>query len=376
MRTGNYEKARKEFKASLNGGIGKDEIGEKRKVEMDSSLHLRVHNSLAKLNILQSLCGQEPVADENEIDISKAPGQWKRLIAGVKSGLSDDQLFDKDQLQLDAGEWFSAKEGRAQAYIIEVANYFSDSIPALQSEKTGVNIRVVPYRTIKDMHKEYVYQCESSSPVITKAQRASYATFVRAWRKLHSAELVRLMGGKGSFQTCAICNHCIAIKKTAQCKRDLVTIEVIRKISRLHLLQQQTERQHAENVLHDCKTKYKDGEPVQAFIDIDGQTTGSGNTPKYSKLYTSAQTHFVENRNIGVRLVCGPIDKWISISTNNLLPGGANILIEASKIALEVLAELLGEVGLTLPKILFVQYDNSTENKVILHNIYIFLIFV
>ena len=303
--------------------------------------------------------------------MSKAPGQWKRLIAGVKAGLSDDQLFDKDQLQLDAGEWFSAKEGRAQAYIIEVATYFSDSIPALHSEKTGVNIRVVPYRSIKDMHTEYVFQCESSTPVVTKEMRASYATFVRAWNKLHSAELVRLMGGKGSFQTCAICSHCVEIKKSAECKRDFVTIEVIRKISRLHMLQQHTERQHAENVLHDCKTKYKDGKPVQAFIDIDGQTTGSGNTPKLTKLRNQAPGKVIENRNIGARIVCGPIDKWISISTNNLIPGGANILIEASKIAMETLAELLGEVGLTLPKILFVQYDNSTENKV---NMYIYII--
>ena len=142
-------------------------------------------------------------------------------------------------------------------------------------------------------------------------------------------------------------------------------MQVIRKIARMHLLQQQTERQHAENVLHDCKTLFHpDGQPKMAFIDIDGQTTGSGNTPKYSKIVKSAPTSFIENRNIGVRLVCGPIDKWVSISTSNLLPGGANIIIEASRIAVEILAELLADINLVLPKIINVNADNSTENKV------------
>ena len=147
-------------------------------------------------------------------------------MAGVAAGLKDEELFHKDQLTLDAGEWFSTKEGKAQAYIIEVATFFADSLPAVSSETSSVDTKIVHYKSIKNMYTEYEYQCEWSSPVVTADMRASYATFVRAWKKLHKEDLVRLMGGKGGFQTCAICNHCIEIKRSAQCKHDLVTVEV------------------------------------------------------------------------------------------------------------------------------------------------------
>lgn len=110
----------------------------------------------------------------------------------------------------------------------------------------------------------------------------------------------------------------------------------------------------------------------EAFIEVDGQTTGTGNTPNFSR--DGASNHpVIENRNLGCRVVCGPIDKWISISTNNLIPGGANVLIEASRIAIELLAEILADIDLILPKKLFVQYDNSGENKVSISTVEIYL---
>ena len=73
MRAGQYDKARVDFKASLNGGIGEDDVGQKRKASMESSLHLRVHNALAKLAILERIAGVEVEEEEEEqVDGEKA----------------------------------------------------------------------------------------------------------------------------------------------------------------------------------------------------------------------------------------------------------------------------------------------------------------
>jgi hypothetical protein len=63
-------------------------------------------------------------------------------------------------------------------------------------------------------------------------------------------------------------------------------------------------------------------------------------------------------------MVCGPINEYVSISTNDTIPGGANVMIEVTRMAIEILAEKLAAIGLVLPKVLGVQYDNCGENKV------------
>ena len=300
----------------------------------------------------------------NSAELSKAPGQIKRLMDGYLEGKSEEELLSKQNLKLDENQFFTALRGQAKAYILEVAEYFADAIPSLQSENTSTHIRVVPYKSVSDMFTEFEFHCDAANPPILENDRASYSTFLRAWNELHEEELVRLLGGKGGFQTCSICNNCLQIKKSSYCKKDLITVDVVRKISRMHLLQQQNERQHAENFIHACKSQYVGNQPVQAFVELDGQTVVTGNTPKLAKERNNTPNAVIENRNIGGRVVCGPIDKWISISTNNLIPGGANVMIEATKMAIEILAEMLAEHDIQMPRRLGVQYDNCGENKV------------
>jgi hypothetical protein len=90
----------------------------------------------------------------------------------------------------------------------------------------------------------------------------------------------------------------------------------------------------------------------------------TGNTPKFSKLRQENQNNVIENRNIGVHMVCGPIDDWISISTDNTIPGGANVMVEVTRMAIEIAAEKLALLGFVLPPTLYVQFDNCGENKV------------
>ncbi|KAJ3303053.1 Tetratricopeptide repeat protein 39B [Kappamyces sp. JEL0829] len=67
LRYGNYDKARSEYQAALNGGYAEDEAGkQKKKASMETSLHIRVHNALAKLNFLQALKGEVFVQDEGD----------------------------------------------------------------------------------------------------------------------------------------------------------------------------------------------------------------------------------------------------------------------------------------------------------------------
>ena len=95
---------------------------------------------------------------------------------------------------------------------------------------------------------------------------------------------MKLMSGKGGFNTCGYCNRALSIKKSASCKRDAITLEAVKKWLRIHLLQQQTERQHADNFLDECEKEYDErGNPKCGLIDIDGQTVITGNTPKWQK---------------------------------------------------------------------------------------------
>jgi len=54
----------------------------------------------------------------------------------------------------------------------------------------------------------------------------------------------------------------------------------------------------------------------------------------------------------------------VSLNTNNLVPGGANVIIEVTKRCIEITAEMLSSKGFICPKKLSVQYDNCGENKV------------
>jgi len=111
---------------------------------------------------------------------------------------------------------------------------------------------VVPFRTKTDFYHEFKIGCQLND--ISQSEYGSYETFKRAFKEMWEANQVQLLGGKGSFNTCAICNNALAIKKSAAAKQDRVSIEIVRKIHRLHLQQQQVERQNAENQIFLAKT--------------------------------------------------------------------------------------------------------------------------
>ena len=270
-------------------------------------------------------------------------------------------------------------QGHVVQFIVDYLEFFADAIPiALTETKEGKSVPtlVVPFVKVKDFFREYEYHCESASPPIYSMRRAKYSVFRKAFREMHLKHIVKLQSGKSGFPCCSVCNNLLGLKKSACCKKDTITRDVILKLARLHLLQQSTERQHAENVINRAAKLDVDGQPTVAYFDVDGQSVWTGNTPKFSRKgeRQSKMKACIENRNIGVRVVCGPIDEYISVSTNNLIPGGANVLVEVVKYSVEYLSRRLGEYSMVLPKSLALQFDNSGENKVILSILLLFFV--
>jgi hypothetical protein len=192
---------------------------------------------------------------------------------------------------------------------------------------------------------------------------------------MHELGKIQLLGGKSGFETCSICNHCIALKQAAVGRRDRQTIDIVRALQRIHLKQQQIERQHCENYIHRAKTSFNElGEPTCWFVEADGMSMFKTMAPKLQKERTDPYPR-MENRLIGARIVCGPIDEYIGITCSDLIPGGASVMIEVTRICIEVLARKLGECATSyeLPDEGGMNFDNCGENKVSYteHGVYI-----
>lgn len=301
-------------------------------------------------------------------DMRDAPRQWNRLIAGYLKGDAQTSLLNDEDLKLDSEERFHKKEAQVTQFADEYCRFFSDCIPIAASvDENGATIStvVVPFRSDTDFYHEFVFFCQSADRPISVVDMASETTFRNTIRTLKEKKVLKYMGGKSGIPTCAVCNNMKAIKKSACCRRDEITRQVLIKLARLHLLQQKAERQHAENFMGQAR-KLEDGQPVLAYADIDGQSVWTGNTPRIKIGGRTIKTdHVIENRNIGVRVVCGPIDEYISVSTNNLIPGGANVLVEVTRYTISYIGRRLAEYGMLMPKNIGLQFDNSGENKVI-----------
>jgi hypothetical protein len=138
----------------------------------------------------------------HELEVSKAPGQFLRLSKGVFSGKSEAELRAEEKIKLDSKEKFSMVKGFHKAYISEYCMYYADAIPAVRSKKSGVFVKGVPFRKKIDFYRDFCYGCAAATPPIPKSMRGSYQTFNRAFTEMYKDELVTLLGGKGSFQTC------------------------------------------------------------------------------------------------------------------------------------------------------------------------------
>ncbi len=303
----------------------------------------------------------------NSADFSKAPGQFRRLMQGYLAGLTVAELLASKSIKLDRHEKFTVIKGFQESFITDLAEFFSDALPTVKSDSASTETKQLPYKSVSDVFDELCFQCSTADPSVPESIRGSLSTFKIVFRKMRKLGKIQLLGGKSGFDTCAFCNHCLALRKSAAAKRDRQLIDIVRALQRMHLKQQQIERQHCENWIHYAKTQYNDlGEPTRFLVELDGMSVFKTLAPKLQKERKN-QYPQMENRLIGARIVCGPIDQYIGICTSNTLPSGANVLIEATRIAIEMLADKLSKLArpFYLPDRGGFNYDNCGENKVL-----------
>jgi hypothetical protein len=205
----------------------------------------------------------------NSPDISKAPGQFLRLMKACIIDEDELEMLANGKIKLTADEKFLPIRAFQEAFIEDLAQYYSDALPAVKSKNGSTETKQLAYKGKKALYEEMVFQCQTAMPPVPESHYGSYSTFKKTYLKMHRQKKVQLLGGKGGFETCAFCNHCIAIKRSAAKKRDRATIEILRALHRLHLKQQHIERQHCENFIFKCKNTYNEfGKLIFYYLNI------------------------------------------------------------------------------------------------------------
>ena len=156
---------------------------------------------------------------------------------------------------------------------------------------------MLPYAKVNEFHNEYVAFCTAESMPINKY--AKIETFRKAFISLDHK--YKLIGAKGSFPTCDICNNANNLLRDTKI-RDQSHREIIFKFKRIHLLQQMEERNYLDRNRMDAKNKQNLGQPTQAFILIDAMTHARGNTPQVGANHRQSKNEtstVISNRVIG-----------------------------------------------------------------------------
>jgi hypothetical protein len=300
-------------------------LSEKSDKDSNSNLTFRIDKTRVCPEALLRIMGLS-----NSVDLSRAPGQFRRLMHGYLSGYTPSELMESKNIKLDRAEKFTQIKGFQEACVTDLAEYFSDALPTVKSDKASTETKQMPFKSVSDVWDEICFQCVTADPPVPEAIRGSFSTFKIVFQKMRKLGKVQLLGGKSGFDTCAFCNHCLAMRKSAAGKRDRQLMDIIRALQRMHLKQQQIERQHCENYIHYAKTQYNElGEPTRFLVELDGMSVFKTLAPKLQK-ERKHQYPQMENRLIGARIVCGPIDQYIGVCASNAIPGGANVLIEVN----------------------------------------------
>ena len=228
--------------------------------------------------------------------------------------------------------------------------------------KTG--IMVVPHESVSQLHEEYV--CYRKAQAVHPDTIAEYVTFSKAYKQMESKDHIRLLGCKGSFPTCDICNNCNDLLRNANRKNRPEDLEVILNFKRAHLSQQEIERRHMDYVQEVCRTLDGNGNPKGLFICPDGMTGHRTNVPKEQKdgERKGKEQNFLTNRIMGVVVTCGPkIDTKMLIHLDHFVGGGANLMVEVLRQVIKEVGKLLAQDRQKVPKTMYWQMDNCGENK-------------
>ena len=97
----------------------------------------------------------------------------------------------------------------------------------------------------------------------------------------------------------------------------------------MHLKQQAAERRFLDDSKKISKQLNNELQPERAFFFSDGFTIRKCDTPRIGKRRQSKSSHKkLESRIIAMEVICGPIDGIFVYYTDNIVSGGANIMVE------------------------------------------------
>jgi hypothetical protein len=207
----------------------------------------------------------------------------------MKNSIMKGLSFNDIKATKEKNDARSAKTMHAIAYIKYIGEAFSDTCP------TNDQIRCIPYESIQQLFDEYKDFCVVEN--VRPDKRASLETFRKCMKELDGQ--FRLIGCKGSFHTCDICNN--ANDMLRDCRGGNEHRNIILSCKRAHLKQQAAERQYQENNRLEAKNLI-DEQPRVAFILCDGMTASRGETPKIGVKRVSKGDvgHQMGNRVIGI----------------------------------------------------------------------------
>lgn len=128
--------------------------------------------------------------------------------------------------------------------------------------KEGADGRVVlPYDTLQSLHDVYVDYSRMQGD-LERQIACSYGCFKAAFDSF--GDKLKLLGSKGNFPTCDICNKCNELLRNASKKLDAPMRAVVLHFKNLHLRQQSRERQ----VITSTLVSYIDLNAIYKFIFV------------------------------------------------------------------------------------------------------------
>lgn len=134
---------------------------------------------------------------------------------------------------------------------------------------------------------------------------------------------------------------------------------------RIHLSRQAHERANLERLKReaaevDTMTK----QPLRLFISADGFTEYRTAVPYVcTKRHQKGDAARLQNRQIGVEVICGPISEVWLYNISSFVRGGANLMVEVMRQVISEVRDRMNALGFELPKLAYFQFDNCGENK-------------
>jgi hypothetical protein len=179
----------------------------------------------------------------------------------------------------------------------------------------------------------------------------------------------RFMRAKGEHTSCSLCINAAILLCDPGRNWPPAADDIITEWRHMHLLQQRMERDAMDAKAESARscTLRKTGDPEYVFMAADFVSSYAGDTPFFHVQGRHSKDDHgkskIETRMCGVRVICGDINEFWIFYTDNMMPGGANVMVEIMRQAIAKLTIRLARKGYKLPRKWFLYFDNCPENK-------------